>query len=401
MKTQARKQHILRPGNTGWELWTMRPGVLPSCEIPTMQSAPPRLVATIPTRNLVALPLWLPTSGDTRELAELELSSRHLLRRGMEVVCVPLEVSGARTLVLAMACEEPAAAPGMFHAAARYEAAPRLWPADGADVAIWREENSLCFALYRKGACVFFAGGAGSLRILGGALKRTLLRLRAEQILDRAPQRVKLYGIFPEEERKALIAALGLALEYHEEVPPPRFMEPATDLPTPSVRERRSIVHGRRRLLALAASVAVAYLAVAGVFGGLLAYESWQVAQLRTEAESLEIPASAARGEAARWREIRSAIDPRVFALDLLAAVAAQLPSDQVRLTVFSLESGRILIEGEAPTVPEAYAFVENVRKCPALSEFDWTAGQPQLAGKKSVRFEMEGRSADAKVVEE
>ena len=146
---------------------------------------------------------------------------------------------------------------------------------------------------------------------------------------------------------------------------------------------------------------AVVYLGLAGIFGGLLAYDQWQAGQLRAEAASLEAPATAARGEAERWREIRSAVDPRVFALDLLAAVAAQLPSDQVRLTVFSLESGRLSIEGEAPSVPEAYAFVENVRKSAALADFDWTASQPQLAGKKSVRFELEGRSPDAKVVEE
>ena len=39
----------------------------------------------------------------------------------------------------------------------------------------------------------------------------------------------------------------------------------------------------------------------------------------------------------------------------------------------------------------QAYGFIEQLKKNPLLQEYTWTAGQPQLAGKNSVRFEMEG----------
>ena len=77
------------------------------------------------------------------------------------------------------------------------------------------------------------------------------------------------------------------------------------------------------------------------------------------------------------------------------------MTSDKVRLTQFTLEGGRILIAGEAGDVSQAYQFFEYVKKSPALQDYDWTARQPQLAGKTKVRFEMEGARPDAKISNE
>lgn len=402
MKPRTRKTAVLRPGAQGWELWTFRPGSAPSCERPAPSSPPTSgLVAALPTRDVVALPLWLPSDANFRELAELELSSRHLLRRGMEVHCLPIASAGARSLVLALAAEEDSSLPDIFRAAERFEAAPRTWPPNGADVVIWREESGLCFAVYRGDACVYFAGGSAGLGALCGAVRRALLRLRAEQVTEREPRLARLYGHFSEDDRKALLTGLGFGLEYHEEIPAPRLAEPSADLPPLEARERRDARRRRKRLLSIGALGGLAYAALFAVFAGSLAVDKWKISQLRSEASQLEAPASAAREEVLRWREIRTAIDPRTFALDLLAAVASQLPSDQVRLTIFSIESGRVTLSGEAPNVQQAYAFIENVRKSPALTEFDWTANQLQLAGKQIVRFEMEGRGPDAQVVQE
>lgn len=96
------------------------------------------------------------------------------------------------------------------------------------------------------------------------------------------------------------------------------------------------------------------------------------------------------------WKEFQPAVDPRSFALDQLAAVAAELPGDQVRLTQFTLENGRILLAGEASDISQAYSFLEKVKKSTVLQNYDWTPRQPQLAGKNKVRFEMEGVRPDA-----
>ena len=62
-----------------------------------------------------------------------------------------------------------------------------------------------------------------------------------------------------------------------------------------------------------------------------------------------------------------------------------------MRLTGFTLDQDHLQISGEATDVTQAYAFIEQLKKNPLLQEYEWTAGQPQLAGKNSVRFEMDG----------
>ena len=96
------------------------------------------------------------------------------------------------------------------------------------------------------------------------------------------------------------------------------------------------------------------------------------------------------------WTALRPAIDPSTYPLDLLAAVAAPTEGGKVRLTNFNLELDRLQISGEATDVTQAYAFIEQLKKNPLLQEYEWTAGQPQLAGKNSVKFDMEGIRAGA-----
>ena len=94
-------------------------------------------------------------------------------------------------------------------------------------------------------------------------------------------------------------------------------------------------------------------------------------------------------------------MDPGAFAIDQLDAVASQIPGEQVRLTQYNYDKGRLVITGEAADVSQAYEFFEKVKKVPMLQDYDWTSRQPQLAGRNKVRFEMEGARPDAKTSEE
>jgi hypothetical protein len=398
----TRRSFLFRPGPDGWECWAIRPGLLPAREaaLPS-PNATQHAIVGLPTRDLTALPLWVPSSGRPEELAELELSARHLLRRGLDVVCLPVETVGPRSLVLAVTAAECADAMALARGVERYEIGARLWPADGAAIVVWREFGAICFALYRGAACVYFSGGSPAIPALCGAIQRTVLRLRAEAVITRDPEKLRLFGSFSEEERRGLQDGLGLPIESADALQPPRLPEPPADVPPPAAREERTRRTARRKILGIGSLAAAVYGAVALATVAMLGWNTWKIRSLRAEAETLAAPAAAAREEITRWREIRSAVDPRLFALDLLAAVAAQLPSDQVRLTLFSLESGRLSLAGEAPNVPQAYEFIEKIKTHPALAEFDWTSNQPQLAGKQMVRFEMEGRQPDAQVVEE
>ncbi|MFZ4599466.1 MAG: hypothetical protein ACOYNN_12545, partial [Terrimicrobiaceae bacterium] len=110
MKTQP-PEAVLRPGAAEWELWKFPPKGAPTCELAPSDkvlSAVPRLILAMPARDLVAVPLWISPEADPVELAELELTSRHLLRRNAAVHAIRIETRDERALILALASSDDA-----------------------------------------------------------------------------------------------------------------------------------------------------------------------------------------------------------------------------------------------------------------------------------------------------
>jgi len=395
-------ESVLRPGAAGWELWRFPPKGLPTVERqPTsrMIASAPQLLLALPTRDILAVPIWVSAEGDAHELAELELSSRHLLRRGADVYTVPLQQADGRALVLALSAGDDSTAAEFYPRARTFEAPARLWETGSADTLVWREPDGLCFGFYRDGRCVFFAatGETSPGPAFCGAISRSALRLRAEDILSRIPASLRLVGDFSTEERKALASGLQIDLDYIETPPAPVRPALPSHLAPPSARRAQEKSRSRRRLSLYAGLGTVIYgLAVAAVASSLMLRKA-ELTHVRLEAAALAPAAEKAKRIVGEWKEFRGAIDPTAFALDQLAAVASGVTGDKVRLTQFTLEGGRILIAGEAGDVSQAYRFFDHVKKSPALQDYDWISRQPQLAGKTKVRFEMEGSRPDAK----
>ncbi|MFM8982990.1 MAG: PilN domain-containing protein, partial [Spartobacteria bacterium] len=132
-----------------------------------------------------------------------------------------------------------------------------------------------------------------------------------------------------------------------------------------------------------------------------LGFRKIQLQRLASQLASMQSAAAESQKMVVSWNELRSAVDPGTFAIDQLDAVASQIPGEQVRLTQYNYDKGRLVITGEAADVSQAYEFFEKVKKVPMLQDYDWTSRQPQLAGRNKVRFEMEGVRPDAKTGEE
>jgi hypothetical protein len=154
------------------------------------------------------------------------------------------------------------------------------------------------------------------------------------------------------------------------------------------------------------ASVAAAI--ILAVYAGILLVVAADLAAKKIELSGLDARIQAISAESgsaeklvADWKAFRPAVDPGEFAIDQLAAVAGEIPGEQVRLTQYNLDNGRLVIAGEAADVSQAYEFFERVKKNPLLGDFEWTSAQPQLAGRNKVRFEMEGAKPDAQAREE
>ncbi|MEI6492840.1 MAG: hypothetical protein WCO94_09860, partial [Verrucomicrobiota bacterium] len=187
MSTQG-PESVLRPGAAGWELWRF-----PSKEGPKVERNPgaktissaPRLLLALPTRTLMAIPLWVAEQGNPRELAELELSGRHLIKRDSEVRVIPIDSVDGRSLVLAIAVGDESPAAEYFSKARFFDIPARLFDPGAADVLIWREFGDLVYAFYKNRRCVYFSASGESSPgpAFCGLVVRAALRLRAEQVI--------------------------------------------------------------------------------------------------------------------------------------------------------------------------------------------------------------------------
>jgi hypothetical protein len=149
-------------------------------------------------------------------------------------------------------------------------------------------------------------------------------------------------------------------------------------------------------MLSIATAAAVVYLLLLIWGAGYLFIRQTALRRLQSEVVKLQAPALNAQDESDRWKIFRPVIDPSTFALDLLAAVAAPTDGGKIRLTLYSLEQGSLRIQGEATDVTQAYSFIEQLKKNPLLQDYNWTSGVPQIAGKDSVRFDLQGTRTDA-----
>lgn len=400
---------VERPGSapSDWERWFLLPGEKPirlESGIPAPRNS--GRVTALPSSSLFAWPLWIAAEGSEGDLVRLELAGRHLLRKGMEdsLRALPILDRSERRLVLAVAVEEPfdeSTMPPDWRASGRYEIPARLLGECGdRDLLLWREWGKLQLAFFRDGKPVWFCGVREE--GLAGLARRVSLRLCADGVLDHPPRTIGITGLpsglsrIHGDQLGAAFPGARFAIDASGEggVPPTLPGEPFDLPPSPARETRENLQRWRRRAL-LASAVALLYLILLLWGGGDLLIRMHAVETIRVETVRLRKPALEAQAESQRWKILRHAVDPATYPLDLLAAVAAPTAGGKVRLTQFSVEPGRLRISGEATDVTGAYAFIEQLKKSPLLQQYDWNAGQPQLAGKNSVKFEMEGTQPD------
>lgn len=390
---------IIRPGPITWELWVVdqKGGASLKADAGNL-SRFKNLLLGVPVRDILAVPLWAGKDGDLGDIVELEVSARHLLARNARLNQMTVLDSGTRRLVLAMGVVDGEGADDAVRSAREFECSARLFQPGDAGIALWWEFSRVCVAFYSGGECVHFlgAGESSMTSALCETLVRTAERLRWEEVLSAMPSRAVFFGEFSEEEGRLLGEALRIDWRIEESLPAPIIPERRSDPLSPNADLRRQQRVGRRKAIRFGAIVAAVYAVfLIGIGIDLLAgHLSRQ--QLERSVGNIEPAAIEARNRLAAWKNARPAVDPTLFVIDQLAAVAAQIPGDRVRLTEYEFNKGKLFIAGEAADVSESYQFFEKVKNDPSLQDYDWTSRQPKLAGRNKVRFEMEGTRYDA-----
>jgi hypothetical protein len=154
--------------------------------------------------------------------------------------------------------------------------------------------------------------------------------------------------------------------------------------------QQTKAIGARRQRLAFAG--AAVYLAIVLALAGQTLWLHWRARGLQAELDRDAPTVAATKDAMERWDSLQAALDPLGYPLEVLYQTARLLPKDGVRLILFEMNLGRVVIQGEASTFPAAQKFQDEVKKNTELQAYyDWTADNPKSLQNGSARFQIDG----------
>jgi hypothetical protein len=396
---------LVRCMNGNWELWNFPASKRAQFvrKIETPKAAGGHVIVALPLRQTVSYATWVPSADRAvvPEMVQMQLEKRGLIQRQTAASSLDvriLEVQEERALVLAIVLLPDLAPELAVENAVRFEPEPYTLPIPQDRLIIWRERQRLAMTISRGRDPIHF-------QVLTteevseesvNEIRCILLQLESQHLINELLG-LAVWGEFSDEEVERL--QQGLALKtFRESVPPPSLPATASKLLPPQVSVLHEKARRRRRLRRLIAAAAGIYLL--GILG-IVAYIFWQqsrITQLQKQL-SADLPTvSAVQGTADQWRKVQWAVDPKLYAVELLHQVADLLPPQGMRLTAFQIEKGKVVIRGEASTAAAAFKLNEDIKQNAALKLFQWDMKSPSLRPDGRAEFIIEGEPSVAKV---
>ena len=404
-KVDRSQLSLVRCMNGNWELWNFpasrRAQFVRRLENP--KAAGGQVIVALPLRQTVSYATWVPT-GDREvvpEMVQLQLEKRGLVQKQNAASSLDvriLEVQEERALVLAIVLLPDLAPELAIENAVRFEPEPYTLPIPQDRLIIWRERQRLAMTISRGRDPIHF-------QVLSteevsdesvNEIRCILLQLESQHLINELLG-LAIWGEFTDEEVERL--QQGLALKtFRESVPPPSLPATASKLLPAQVSVLHEKARRRSRIRRLIAAAAGIYLL--GILG-IIAYIFWQqsrISQLQNQLTADLPTVTAVQGTADQWRKVEWAVDPKLYAVELLNQVASLLPEQGMRLTAFQIEKGKVIIRGEASTAAGAFKFNEDIKQNAALKIFQWEMKSPSLRPDGRAEFIIEGEPSVAKV---
>ncbi|MGB8169568.1 MAG: hypothetical protein WCF18_18855 [Chthoniobacteraceae bacterium] len=168
--------------------------------------------------------------------------------------------------------------------------------------------------------------------------------------------------------------------------------EPAGNLvPAAWKADTRRIELAERLKQRLLLAAVIYLLCVAGAF----VYLAW----LKRETQKITVQYAAARPQLElinkserRWNELRRAIDPRFYTVEILYQAHRNLPTEDVRITEFAQSGGKWTLVGEAPSANLAIEYAEKLKAEKGLEEWKVVSGPPAILKGEQAKFSIEGQ---------
>jgi hypothetical protein len=396
---------LVRCMNGNWELWNFpaskRAQFVRKIENP--KAAGGHVIVALPLRQTVSYATWVPSAdrGVVPEMVQMQLEKRGLVQRQSAASSLDvriLEVQEERALALAIVLLPDLAPELAVENAIRFEPEPYTLPLPQDRLIIWRERQRLAMTISRGRDPIHF-------QVLTteevsdesvNEIRCILLQLESQHLINQLLG-LAIWGEFSDEEVERL--QQGLALKtFRESVPPPSLPATASKLLPPQVSVLHEKARRRRRIRRLIAAAAGIYLL--GILG-IIAYIFWQqsrITQLQNQLTADLPTVTAVQGTADQWRKVQWAVDPKLYAVELLHQVGDLLPPQGMRLTAFQIEKGKVIIRGEASTAAAAFKLNEDIKQNAALKLFQWDMKSPSLRPDGRAEFIIEGEPSVAKV---
>jgi hypothetical protein len=383
---------VVRLFDEEWQRWDVTAGVARLLGSDTsLANGGGRRILAAPARQILASPLWIEGADPAlvTEAAKLELEVRGLLPRaqGMEGVSLRLFPSDERSLAVAAIFppELPESCPAKD--AERFEASPLLMKLPEDSATLWREGGDLVAAFTRGRDVVYWetidrSVGAEELRAWLGLI---CLRLQGEGVIAKAPRIVSRVEGLP----AVRIAPAACSVEEHaaEAAVPPalegaRFdWKPASALVAEAGRRRRE----QMRTIGLGiAAFYVVVVAVLVIYAGIV---HWKTGRLAAEAARLRAEVETFQPIARDWDTLAASVEPEQFPLEILRGVVMAMPPDGIRLTRFTIEDGKVTVEGEANTFQMANDFTNSLGNSESLRGITWESDTPTTESNNAWRF--------------
>jgi hypothetical protein len=258
-------------------------------------------------------------------------------------------------------------------------------PANRLVLLLYKEQNQIVVAVVEKGKLGYAqtvpAAGA---QMLGAELPQLLLTAEMEGVpsefslvcLDRA-----CADLAP-----ILGPLLGVPVEKVDLESEPQAHKNFDLVPSDWIHERRRFQRRERLRLQLARAGA-AIMAIVALAAGYIVWLQVRVNRLDRQLLRLRPELETVRLREARWNAMGPAIDPARYPVEILFQIFRSLPSENVRITLFSQRLDDFTVEGEAPSAGEAIEFIDKLRQNPELQSYTFEAGPPAILQNDHAKF--------------
>jgi Fimbrial assembly protein (PilN) len=404
-KVERGQISLVRCLDDDWELWSFPASKRAQFvrHLGSPKQAGGETIVALPLRYTVSYATWVPTVEKevVPEIVQLQLEKRGLVQRQNAPSTLDvrvLESKEDKSLALATVLLPELGPELAFEKAKRFEPIPFTLPLPQDRLILWRERQRLAITVTRGRDPIHFqvlSTEEVSDEVIN-EVRCVLLQLESQRLLHDLLG-LAVWGDFTDDEIDRLQKGLSLKV-FRESVPPPNLPATASNLLPPEVAVLHEKAKRRRRIQRLIAAAAGIYLfCILGIIG----YIFWQqsrIAQLQNQI-SAELPTvKAIQNTADQWKKVEWAVDPKLYAVELLHQVASLLPPQGMRLTAFQIEKGKVIIRGEASTAAAAFKLHQNIKQSPGLKLFQWDMKSPSLRPDGRAEFIIEGEPTGAKV---